>query len=314
MPPELEEKTPAVEEIVSDGIDALLSEEPEEENEQAPVEAVEVEESTEAGEEATEEEAPERADEKPEPLTLDYEVPEGLNERSTERFNKLVEDNKASHEAIEGHQATLTGMRKMVDDSGLTNDEYIGAIDFAAEIKKDPAKGLKRMQSYMEHISKTTGIKIEHKEVDMLEGYPDIQQKVDDMEMDQESAEELVLSRRIQAQQEEGQETQNNETQYNSAKDSAIVEVSNYLAEVSKKDADWEVKAPLIAEVVAGIRDKRHPSEWKIEIEREYDRINRLAKAVRPTERKPTPITGVSHARGGEKEPQTIAEAIDQLL
>jgi len=186
MPPEIEPEITeqdtkvTVEEAVSEGIETLLSEEPEEEkeNEQAPDEGNAAEAAAPDSEENTEEQGTtEEAGEAAEPLTLDYSVPEGLNERSTARFNSLVEDNKVSRETIAAHEETLNGMRNMVTASGLTNDEYVGAIDFAAEVKRDPAKGIKKLQSYMEHLSKVNGIPIEHNEVDMLEDFPELRRR-----------------------------------------------------------------------------------------------------------------------------------------
>ena len=316
MPEEaLKEDVMTVEEAVEEGLDSLLSDDPEQEDK--PVDEA-VERTEENDENKDDEDQPINEDQPiQEVITPDYTVPEDLNERSTGRFNKLVEDNKTQRDLVGEHEKTLTGMREMVSSSGLTNEEYLGAIDFAAEIKRDPAKGMKRMQEYMTQVSKATGIPIEMGEVDMLEGFPDLKQDVDDMALTEERAAEIARSRKTQASQDiETQRHEAKATQENNyAVDQkvALNDVSVFIGEISKSDIDWEAKHPMLFEAAQYARDNLPPGQWKAHLESEYNKINRIAAAVLPKKTE-TPLTDKSNVRGGQKEPTTIGEALDQLL
>lgn len=249
----------------------------------------------------------------------DYSVPEGLNERSTERFNKLVEDNKAQRELVSKQTETLNGMRQMVLDSGLSNEEYIGAIDFAATVKKDPKKGIEMMQGYIRHLAKVTGIEVEGMEIDLLDDFPDLKEKVEDMEITKSAAVELAQARRQRKAAEQRQNSERDErinaAQYVDAQSKAVGELTEYLKEVSTKDIDWEAKAPIILEAAQFAKNGLHPSKWVAHIKAEYDKINRIAGSVRGKKpRDNAPLHGGNTPRGGNKEPKTIAEALDQIL
>lgn len=331
-----EEKSPEeLQDAIAGGLDDVLGgdpqepmakprEEEEEENEQASGEEAEEgrgdgegeeDEAGEAGEgESGEGEAAAGEEQSP-----DYSVPEGLNERSTERFNKLVEDNKAQRELVGRQTETINGMRQMVIDSGLSNEEYIGAIDFASTVKRDPAKGIKMMQGYIQHIAKTTGIEVEGMEIDVLDDFPDLKEKVEDMEITKAAALELAQARRQMKAAEQRQTHEQDErvkaAEYMTAQDAAVKQLTTYLQDISTKDIDWEAKAPLVLEAAQFARNGLHPSKWVAHIKAEYDKINRIAGSVRGKKpRHDAPLHGGNAPRGGNKEPQTIAEALDQLL
>jgi hypothetical protein len=312
---------------VLDGEHSALGGEPSEKeeggnNEQAPGENGEEAGEGEAGEEGEEGEGVEGQAEgegdAEEAGAPDYSVPEGLNERSQERFRQLVEDNKAVREEVQKATETITGMRQMVIDSGLSNQEFLGAIDFAATVKRDPAKGIEMLQDYIKHVAKTTGIKPKGMEVDLLDDFPDLQTAVEDMEMTEAAALEIAQSRRQKAQQERAQQQQadpNSEQGYKAAQDAAIPELTKILTTASKS-IDWDAKSPAILEAAQFARENLHPSKWVGYIQGEIKKIDALSKRVggRRGGKSPQPLTGGDGHRGGKKEPQTIEEGIDSIL
>lgn len=327
-----DDKSPAqMEDVVAEALDDVLGGEPTEQeeggtNEPAPAQDDATDEQPDEavdGEAAAVDEGEPPADEAAEGAAgevdaPDYTIPEGLNERSTERFSKLVEDNKAQRELVSRHEETLNGMRTMVQESGLTNQEYIGAIDFAATVKRDPAEGIKMMQNYIRHIAKTTGIEPEGMEVDMLDDFPDLKEQVEDMELTKKAALELAQARRARQATEQATQSAAQERaqaqQYSQAQEAAVDQLATYLTDMQKRDIDWEAKAPLVLEAAKFARNELHPSRWVDHIKSEVNKINRIAGTVKGKSRTEVPLTGGNAPRGGHKEPQTIEEALDQLL
>jgi hypothetical protein len=245
----------------------------------------------------------------------DYSVPEGLSERSTERFNKLVEDNKAQRELVRQHTETLNGMRQMVTDSGLNNEEFIGAIDFAATVKRDPVKGIELMQGYIKHLAKVTGHRPAEMTVDLLEDFPDLRQQVEEMEITEAAALELAQARRQkQGKPQQGGDDFSGQRDYQYAQKQAVAEIADYLKQVSSNDIDWEKKAPILLEAAQFAKEGMHPSKWLAHLKSEYAKINSIAKTLKPKEKRQTPLHGTNQRRGGIKEPQSIEEALDNLL
>jgi hypothetical protein len=318
------EKTPEeLQESVANAVDIVLSGESskEEEGDDSEQASSEDDEEEGEGEESAEDNAGEADEGEPAEDegtdAPDYSVPEGLNERSQERFRQLVDDNKAVRQEVQKATETITGMRQMVIDSGLSNQEFLGAIDFAATVKRDPAKGIEMLQDYIKHVAKATGIKPKGMEVDLLDDFPDLQSAVEDMEITEAAALEIAQSRRQKTQQERSQQEgdQNTDRAYKAAQDAAIPVLSDVLLEASKS-IDWDAKSPAILEAAKFARENLHPSKWVVYIQDEIKKIDSLSKRVgmKRGGKKPQPLTGGDGHRGGKKEPQTIAEGIDSIL
>jgi len=247
-------------------------------------------------------------------------MPDGLSDRAQDRFTKLVEANKEKDNQINGMGQTLMGMRKMVEDTGMSNEEFIGALDLMRALKTNPEDGIKRVQQYIDQVARENGIQLEPFEYDALSDFPDLKADVEDMRISPEYAAQIAKQRRQEARQKEQQEKQEQQDgakrQWESARNEALPQIGKLIDGYQKNDIDWDAKADLMLEAAAYARDNLPPPQWVPYMKQEYKRITDIATKVAGKRGNGTeqPLMGNSSVRGGQKEPGDIGDWIDQNL
>jgi type II secretory pathway pseudopilin PulG len=259
------------------------------------------------------------AEDKDKPVELDYSMPEGITERAQDRFTKLVDANKEKDTQIEGMTNTLMGMRKMVEDTGMSNQEFIDALDTMRTLKANPQEGIAKLQGYIDEIARQAGIEVQPYEYDALSDFPDLKSDVEDMKISREYALEVAKTRRNQQRQEAHRETKQQQESarrnWESERNAALPKIGEYIDQISKSDIDWDAKSPLMLEAAAYARDNLPPSKWVPYMQQEYNKITKIATKVAGNKGDDNrPLMGNSSVRGGQKEPSDIGGWIDQNL
>jgi hypothetical protein len=322
-----EEATPQeMQDVVAEGIDDILGGEPQEKlaadgdsDDEPKEEYGEGEGSKEADVAASSADIGDGAEDgKAKPVELNYEVPEGLNEKSTERFQELANSNKDQASQIDHLAQTLSGVQALMMNTGLSNDEFLDALDMMKTVTSDPVAGIKQLQDTINNIAKTHGLEVPAPQAyDALADHEDLRHAVEDMKMTREGAMEVLQTRTREGYRREEDDQIQKERQaageYDETKARAMPQLGAYLTKMQKEDMDWDAKSGLLLEAAEYAAAQLHPSQWLGYMQQENTRITKIARQM-GGQRTETPYTGSSHAAGGDREPTSIEEALNQIL
>lgn len=253
---------------------------------------------------------------------LDYSMPEGLSERGQERFTKLVDANKEKDTTIEQMTTTIQGMHQLVRSTGMSNEDFLQAVDTISLVNRDPAAGIKALQQTIMNVAKQHSLEVDPLEFDVLDDHPDLKRQVEDMEMTRTNAVELARRRTQekidQDRADADKKRQDDETAFNDARDAVIPKLAAFIENIQKNDIDYDAKHDLLLEASQRISREKHPSEWIDAMQQEYDYISKVATKVSGQSKAGgqdnQPIMGNKSVRGGQKEPDNIGQWIDQNL
>lgn len=137
------------------------------------------------------------------PKDLDLTPPEGMNDRSKERWATLTERAKAVPElerrATEA-ETRFNSVRDMVAETGLQADEFSAVLNIGKMYKSSKPEDLKNALSQIDvlraDVAQRLGIAIPG--VDPLEGHPDLKADVEALSITQERALEIARLRRTE--------------------------------------------------------------------------------------------------------------------
>jgi hypothetical protein len=144
--------------------------------------------------------APTAAPVAPKPGEIDLTPPEGMNERSQQRWAQLTERVKQvpdlERRATEASQA-LDSVRQMVTETGLAPDEFSDLLQTARLVKstnpQDAQQALQRLDAIRADLAQRFGI--DAPGVDPLSAHPDLKADVDGLLMTRERALEIARLR-----------------------------------------------------------------------------------------------------------------------
>lgn len=166
--------------------------------------------------------------------------------RAASRIRELVSEVKAYEEKAQNFDSLST----WVNDAGLAQDEFVEGLNIMREMKRDPFKAYEMLMPYMQSLQQQVG-----------EVMPDdIQQRVEQGLLDEESAKELVKARlradmlenrRVEQEQEdEAQAQQQVQQQHIQALQTAA---STWEASWKASDPDYEVKKSMVKAFVVNL-------------------------------------------------------------
>lgn len=143
--------------------------------------------------------APAPAAKKPDaPATPDMDLtpPDGITDRSRERWNQLAERAKLVPQLEAQHrEATqqLESVRSLVADSGLDANEFTDMLEMARLFKAGDPKALQQLDGLRQELASRLGVEVPG--VDPLEAHPDLKADVEAMNLTKERALELARLR-----------------------------------------------------------------------------------------------------------------------
>lgn len=255
-----------------------------------------------------------------------YKMPDGLSEKSRERFEKLVTANKEKDTAIINMGKRIGAFEHVVQQSGASPEEFAQLIQFSSLVKSGHPQNLKAalnmLDFYRERIGTLLGI--EPPGTDLLKNHADLKQKVDNMEISREVAIELATSRERAKQQEQNQQNQQNQQQqaeqYQTAVNKAMGDLNAWEQEKRKTDLDYQLKRQILNNHITTIAKTTHPSRWLVEIEKLYQTITETISlngggTTRQTGKENQPLRpNANQNRGGKQEPNNIYDAVSLSL
>jgi hypothetical protein len=276
--------------------------------------------------EAAEVEAQEKpdADAAPDQKTIDEQEAEALegvkSERGKERIKAVFAERRELEARATELETDINEFKGMIQSTGMGPDEFTQMLEVGRLLKSgsegDLKLALQHIDTYRETVCKQLGI--EAPGVDALGDFPDLKQKVDNMEITKETALELAKFKRAEQQQQRVAQAQQSQQQDLANYKQEIGEVSQvaerYFA-TREKEADYPVK---IAMLSARFKDPQfmqefvatyQPKQWFSVIKMMYD--STVVPAA-PREATPQPLRNrVTHT--GKPAPSADAPLSDRI-
>lgn len=237
-----EEIAPETEEEITSDNDEIAEDDPDDEELEASDEQEATEEAIEAAPSAEEallsEEEREKKKEQDAAKKAEEEVykePEGLGEQASERFQKLVSDNKA----VKTRNAELEYSSKVLADTiggfGRIDDDQMKALQgFSRNLNSGTPEGLRAawdtLQDYQKRLATMLGVSAPG--FDPLKLHPDLQQKVEEFEIKKDEALKQAETRAEQRIREANEKVQKQQQQFEKFK-------ADFQADVSDLEQKW---------------------------------------------------------------------------
>lgn len=296
--------------------DAGADEEPEKPEEEA--EGDEKEEDKEAGKEK--EGGGQEEEEDPDALELTEDERKELSERAQQRFERLATRAREAAKQAETYRQQVEGWQEMVRESRASPEEFAQAIEYMRLIHSDDPdeqrQALKVLEAERAALAKRLGEPVAG--VDLLSDYPDLQQRVKDMEIDEQTAHEIARARIMEQRQRERIQQQQSSRAQQQTQQTRIQQAAaqlNALGErLAKEDPDYTRKLEILKKHVIPRIRRLPPEEWAAAFEDQYRMLDELAPAVAPKPRVNTGTRRAGAAGGGRPEPKSMEEAIAQSL
>jgi hypothetical protein len=247
-----------------------------------------------------------------------YAEPEGLQEKSKDRFQKLVTSHKEQATQIEGMGQTIAGFREMVKSTGATEPQFVEALDMLTLINKNPAEAAKKL--YEAAVNLAVQHNVEIAGVDFLKEFSDLQQQVEDRQITAEAAREIAKGRREEKARKDREAEDGRRNEYLRAQkeqqQQVLTSIETFLAERETNDIDWKAKAPMLLKAAEFARKTLPLGSWLPYLQQQYEQIGEIvAKANPPANnsggnRPLRPNAGA----GGQEQPKDMLGAIRQGL
>ncbi len=250
---------------------------------------------------------------RPESKTTEEEL---LAEVKSERGQKRVRELVAGYKKLESEANELRevnqGVVEAITQTGMAPAELASTLEFCRLVGSDDEKNLRVAVEILEQQRKVLYQRLGEAApgIDPLEGYPDLREKVEGMELSEEDALELARFRRMQAQQQlttqQQQAMQRQEQEYAQHVNAFRQQAGAFFSSVAT-DPDYQAKEKKIAEYfqrpgkVQEFVQKFSPHQWLDQLKFMYENIPSPA----PAPAKPQPL---------RSRPTTIGQQIDPAL
>jgi len=306
---------------VKAALDKLSGKEPEKEEEARP----------------TEEMPPEKTPEEQERDRIEalHTIPRGLKGEARGQFKalsdhakELAEKQEEQRQQYEQVSERINTFEEIIKDSGATPEVLSAHFQYIKHVTSgDLDAALNFIEGERRALAEALGRPLDG--VDLLADFPDLKERVDRMEIDEETARELASARR--AQQQHQHQTEQAQTaaqqrqqaeQLQQQRQEALGGIQSWIEAQSKTmfPTDWEaietrIAAYLQSESTQRLLSKTPPSEWLDHIKAQYDVLKDFAASRGPSAGdSPTPLR--PRGAGGKvaREPANAEEAVEARL
>lgn len=213
-------------------------------------------------------------------------MPDGLQPKAQQRFQKLVETNKELSTRAEQAEQQVSYIRETFQQHGVRREQFEQAASFIGAVNSgNLEQALQILDAQRREIAIALGKPLPG--VDALSEHPDLRQRVDQLQMDEASAIELARSRRADAiarQNAESQQQQRQQAeQQQQAVQTGLQDIDGFCKQMQSTDLDYAViEEQLLPEIQNLIRGVP-PQAWKQTIETQYRLLKQAATRMRST-------------------------------
>ena len=277
------------------------------------IEAIEAELKPEAeqAEEAQEAEPEQKAAEAQED---ELAMPEGLNKRSQERFRKLIDNNSELKTQLKSAQDDIHQFQNLVRETQTSPEEFGQLLNYARMVKNGDFDGaLRLLDDQRKMLALQMGRPLPG--ADPLQDFPDLRQRVEAYQMDEQAALEIARSRKMEFDTRQAQERQfaqrQSMEQQTHARQSAIQQIDQLGANWAKSDPDYAAKEEVILKQLPVIAQNYPPHMWAGQITMLYKTLSSMPAPQRQVNASPLRPTGQV---AGNRQPASMLEAISSGL
>lgn len=274
------------------------------------------EDSAKAEEEAKKDDAQKQEAQPEEAKTEDDETPpEGISKKAQERFQRLVSKVKEKDEELTTLRSNLDGIRKVMQDTGASPEDFSMAFDYLKAIRSGDMDQVGRiLHEQIKQYQIVTGKQFGG--VDPLSDFPDLRQRVDGYQMTEEAALEIARMRAVQREQQQSiqqtQQRQQSEFAVQQTREAAINEINQIGSEWAKKDPDYSAKEEIILKQIPEIARNFPPQAWAHQVRILYQALSSVPIA-KPQASAPAPLRA-SGQSAGARQPTSMLEALQNGL
>ena len=239
-------------------------------------------------------------------------MPEGLSPKAQERFQALASKVKESQSVLQQVQNDMNGFRQIMQEAKASPQELVTALDYIKAVNSgDLQSALDMLDMQRRQISLAMGKPLPG--ADPLSDFPDLRQRVDTYQMDEQSAIEMARHRAMQQQMQQRQQMQmQSQRQHQETvqtRQRAIQSIDQMGAQWAKTDPDFAAKEEVILKQIPIIAQKFPPSMWASQVEILYQTLSSMpAQAPRTAQPAPLRPSGQS---AGARQPTSMLEALN---
>lgn len=243
------------------------------------------------------------------------EPPEGISKKAQERFRSMVTKVKEKDAEIERISSDLNGIRNMMKETGGKPEDFAKTFEYIRALNNgdlDHARNI--LEEQVRQLTIATGKPFS--QVDPLQQFPDLRERVNAYQMDEQTAIEMARFRTGQQQQQQQvnqyQQRQQSEQQAMQARNNAIAEIDRLGNEWAKSDPDYAMKEGLITAQAKLISEQFPPHQWPAQVKLMYQTISSMP-VQKPVAHTPPPLRA-SGQSGGARQPGSMLEALQNGL
>lgn len=256
--------------------------------------------------------APDAAD-KPDEITA---MPEGLQPKAQERFQRLVNERKELQEQVAQRDEAIGSIRQTFQDNGITQEQFQAATSFIGAVNRGDFQTAEQvLLGQLQQLSVLTG-KSYGGAVDGLAGHQDLRQAVDGLQITEQHALELARARQVQAAQQQRaqqqQEAQQGQQQAQQAIQQSTQAVDTFCKQMQASDMDYpQIEAQLLP-VLPGMLKNIPPAQWLPIVKAQYQLIKQVAGKARqaPPPTAPGTVLRPTGAGSPAARPSSMFEAM----
>lgn len=241
----------------------------------------------------------------------DNTPPEGISKKAQERFHNLVSKVKEKDEHISRLTADLEGIRNVMRDTGASPEDIGKAFDYMKAITSGDMEHVAQViKEQVRQYTLMTGRQLQLD--DPLSDFPDLREKVNAYQMDEQAAIEMARYRNHQ-QQTQNYILQNQEQQYRASQEAnmrsqAISEVARMGDDWAKNDPDYRYKEDVILKQIPAIKQNFPPHLWPQQVKILYETMSSIPMN-KPVTNNPPPLRA-SGQTAGARQPGSMLEAL----
>lgn len=242
-------------------------------------------------------------------------MPEGLGPKAQERFQKLATVNRELTERTQQLDTQVSYVRDTFQQHGIQREQFEQATQVIGALNRgDFAAAQQMLTEQLRQVSLMTGQTMPG--VDALSDFPDLRQKVDQLQISEQDAMEVARLRASQSavqghyQQERQQRLASEQQQqtFNTAR----AGVDAWVKDMAAKDLDWPVIEEQLLPDLKGLLADVPPGAWVNVLQAQYNVLKRASTAFRRTA---APVAAINPLRpmgagAPHRTPTTMHEAM----
>jgi len=259
---------------------------------------------------------PDATQEKKPPEADEFSMPEGLSQKSQDRFRSLVSRVQEKQAIVDRMQADIEGFRQVISETGASAQEFAQALDYMKMVKHGDLDGaLRILDDQRRQISLALGRPLPG--ADPLQAFPDLRQRVDAYQMDEHAALEIARMRAYQQQLHDSQQHQRafqqQQAEAAQSRNQAISQIDRMGMTWAKTDPDYATKEAVILKQLPVIAQNYPPQMWAQQVGLLYETLSSMPMPASTRAAGPAPLRP-SGQSAGARQPTSMLEALEAGL